>query len=482
MSNLKVQRTNQTSLAEEPKHLNELSLGRPKPTPNQLVIELLVDSAIDSANPVSSLILLQHDQRFRYAGGQRMILASLARVERAAFQELELTDRFSERLTGCISHLGELFKNFIDSSHGNKRGAKKTTALQKLGPSALTDELCTTWAYLMTDQLTYLSLQRELGLEQLSMGLHACAVLQHLMDWWSRPDAPELPERAGHAVVQTMEQLLCSPAIADLLARDRSLDGATLLEGLIHLAASLGDPVILEQLIDLLPGTFAVCQELCPEEFCRDDLDDLDEQSESPDYYQEHTSMSADDHGTDNKGEEIDADSPEAASLEAELRETTLQDAVIDAWERVFRLNLLAFNLVPERSHRVDILTEILRSCPSEADVWAPILDALIAASHKSYKEFLPVLLTRAMADPLGGLIVLQIADFTPRTKNTEAVDPFPALVVALRRLPRQQRNDLLKDCKDLLWDQTDLFSKPAVTKQALKRLHTELKKPPRLK
>jgi hypothetical protein len=78
----------------------------------------------------------------------------------------------------------------------------------------------------------------------------------------------------------------------------------------------------------------------------------------------------------------------------------------------------------------------------------------------------------------LGGAIVLQIADFSSRTGNDEATDPCAALVAALRQLPREERNALLKQCKELLSEEPELFADPAVTKQALQRLHAELKKP----
>jgi hypothetical protein len=316
----------------------------------------------------------------------------------------------------------------------------------------------------MTDELTYLADQETLSPDQISLGLHACAILQSLVDWWSRPDAPELPQRA------TLEQLLGSPAIVDLVETDRSLDGAALLEQLIYLSGSLGDPVILEEVADLLPSTFAVCQELCPELFSRPEEDDLSDDSENP--YDSSVDSFA------SSAEKIDADSPEAKFIESDLAQADLENALIDAWERVFKLNLLAFESMPERAHRADTLIDILRSCPSDSEVWCLLLDALITTSHQSLKELLPELLSRAQDDPLGGAIVLQIADFSSRTGNDEATDPCAALVAALRQLPREERNALLKQCKELLSEEPELFADPAVTKQALQRLHAELKKP----
>ncbi len=425
-----------------------------RPTPNETVIQLLVEKSLGEPNPVESLLKLQHDRRFEYVVGKRLILTSLVQAERAAFQELESTDKLPKSLLACISHLGELIK------------------------APLTDELCITWALLMTDELNYLSRQEVLSPDHQDIGLHACAILERLMDWWSGPDASEIPQRAVQAIVQAMEQLVCSPAIADLVRTERSLDGAVFLAGVIHLAASLGDPVVVEQIIELLPSTFAVCQELCPAEFCREGTDSLPEEHDDPTYAESDTSALLDDPDVGDKGKIIDPNSPEAALIERELAEANHQDAVINAWEDAYLLNLLVVNLLSEGAHRAHILVDILRSCPCKAKVWTPTLDALIGTSHETFQKLLPELLTRSMAEPLGGVTVLQIADFKQRTRNADAVDPFPALVAALKQLPRAERNDLLKDCKDLLLDHTDLFSKPAVTKQALKRLHAELKKP----
>jgi hypothetical protein len=425
-----------------------------RPTPNATVIQLLVEKSLGEQDPVESLRSLQHDQRFQYGVGQRLILTSLVKAERRAFQELESTDKLPQSLLACISHLGELIK------------------------VPLTDELCMTWALLMADELNYLSRQEVLSPDHQDIGLHACAILERLMDWWSRPDASEIPHSAVQAIVQAMEQLVCSPAIADLVRTERSLDGAVFLAGVIHLAASLGDPVVVEHIIDLLPSMFAVCQELCPAEFCREVTDSLPEEHDHPTYAESDTSALIDEPDVGDKGKIIDADSTEAALLERELAEANQQDAVINAWEDAYLLNLLVVNLLSEGAHRAHILVDILRSCPCNAKVWTPTLDALIGISHEIFQKLLPELLTRSMAEPLGGVTVLQIADFKQRTRNEDAEDPFPALVAALKQLPRAGRNRLLKDCKDLLLDQTDLFSEPEVTKRALKMLHAELKKP----
>lgn len=425
-----------------------------RPTSNETVIQLLVEQSLGDQNPVKSLLKLQHDRRFEYVAGKRLILTSLVQAERRAFQELESTDRCPKSLLACISHSGELIK------------------------APLTDELCMEWALLMADELNYLSRQEVLSPYHQDIGLHACAILERLMDWWSRPDASEIPQSAAQAIVRAMEQLVCSPAIADLVRTERSLDGAVFLAGVIHLAASLGDPVVVEQIIELLPSIFAVCQELCPAEFRREVTDSLPEEHDHPTYAESDTSALLDEPDVGDKGKIIDADSMEAALLERESAEANQQDAVINAWEDAYLLNLLVVNLLSEGAHRAHILVDILRSCPCNAKVWTPTLDALIGTSHDTFQQLLPELLTRSMAEPLGGVTVLQIADFKRRTGNADAEDPFPALVAALRQLPGAERKDLLKDCKDLLLNQTDLFSKPEVTRQALKRLHVELKKP----
>lgn len=447
-----------------------------KPISNSLIVDVLVDSALHSCNPVEALMDLQQDQRFRYGAGQRMILSTLLEAERKGFRSLEAGEPFSDTLASCISHRGELFDNVLNSEEFEESPKVEQAESLLFKHNYLTDDICSAWTHLMTDEVRYLATQESWDPDQRTMVCHACEVLVSLSAWWCREEAPKVAKHAGHAVVEAMERVIKSEALRDLLKTDRSLEGALVLREVFNLAGQLGDPVLSEELIELLPDIFQICQELCPEDFSKDfdeDEDTVDQDFDESEQLSEYKDMDSEE-----EAEEVEADSAEAQMLQLQIDEAELEDETITAWEDLLQLTLLAFGGLSEQGHRAEILLEVLHNTPSDSPIWMQTLDTLIAASDEAFLDFLPELIDRALTEDMGEMIILSVADFSERTQHPTAQDPMPVLSVALRQLPKDLRRALLRDAKELLDDCPELFPDPEVTLAALKRLHAELKKP----
>jgi hypothetical protein len=455
--------------------LNDSLAVPQKPVSNSLVVDVLVDSALHGCDPVEALKNLQQDQRFRYGAGQRMILSALLEAERKSFRSLEAGEPFSDTLASCIRHRGELIDGVLDSQ---EVADEPQTDVPLFKHNYITDDICSSWTHLMTDELRYLANQESWDPDQRAMACHACEVLISLSAWWCREEAPKSAKHAGHAVVEAMECVVKSEALREVLKTDRSLEAAVVLRQVFYLSGQLGDPVLSEELIELLPDIFQICQELCPEDFSRDVDEDVDEDLADEEYFQSEQVSEYEDIEDDEQAEVLEVDSVEAQMLELQIEEAELQDETITAWEDLFQLTLFAFGALPEQEHRAEILLDVLHKSRSDSAIWMETLDTLIAASDEAFLDFLPELIDRALSDDMGEMIILSVADFSERTQHPTAQDPLPVLSVALRQLPKDIRRALLRDAKELLQENPELFPDPETTFAALKRLYTELKKP----
>jgi hypothetical protein len=459
---------------------SEATMTSARPVCTKLVVKLLAESALQKEDPVSELRALQRDRRFQYPAGQQSIFSAVLKAGREGLAQLDETGKFSELFLGLIRHNGELFQKFIVSQ--DVRGGSSSAAGRVGLHNDLSNDLCASWMNLAVDELTLFSRLPRQDRDHLEMAQHACEILMSLEGVWSQANLDQTMVQPAEAAKEAIKELLSSPAISEIFVHDRSLEGASLLRSAIRLAGTFRDAVLLEELVDLLPDSFAVLKEICPEEFSRCLEDDY--QVSDEDSFDEYKSSPAPDINgsmTPKRATIIDDGSPEeVAELEAQISEANLHDAIIETWVQIFSLSLNASTSLMEQSHRAPLLVEILRDCPSKSPLWIETLDTLIVASEQGYRDFLPELVERACKDTLGGLIVLYIAAFNDRTHHPGTPDPLIPLVYKLSRVPNGQRKALLREIKELNNEGFAELIDAKTAKLALSRLHAELKKVPK--
>lgn len=79
------------------------------PLERTLILDLLIENALASRNPVEELHSLQGDSRFSYRSGQRDFCDTLWKVEQRHFDKLVSSSQYSKELIGALAHRGELF-------------------------------------------------------------------------------------------------------------------------------------------------------------------------------------------------------------------------------------------------------------------------------------------------------------------------------------------------------------------------------------
>ncbi len=79
------------------------------PLDRTLILDLLIETALTSDNPVEELHAIQADSRFDYKGAQRDFCDTLWNIEQRHFDKLVSSSQYSAELVGAIRHRGEIF-------------------------------------------------------------------------------------------------------------------------------------------------------------------------------------------------------------------------------------------------------------------------------------------------------------------------------------------------------------------------------------
>jgi hypothetical protein len=441
-----------------------------------------VADALLDPNPVRSLLAVQGKNWFGYHQAQQRLVDDLWKVERDEFDYLMLHGVFTDRLQGCISHHGEIFKRFIAPSPvaGSKQGELRGEPLEQ--PRNLIQHQRIAWAGLMTEELQYLADQKEWTDDQLAMAHHACAVLNLLTGAQGSLGDNAIPMHLVGPLVHAMSGIVRGSPLVRLINKDCSSHEALAVQEIITLAISFDDVVISEEVVRLVPIIFETCQARFPEEFSMqspegvlhlEEWEDavLDDEGQKDDDLDVSCEMSAESRESAEYEELSDAELIADPSWRFSQLSSAEDDIVMSEFVVSLGLCLRELRRLPTSNAHVASIRYVLDGSPMNMPLWQELVDTLIAISPRSFEQFLPQLLRRCLDDDCGGLCVLGIADYAFRKKIDPEDGPLPSLVYAMQALGDKERQSLLTQAAEFLEAGPELFRNVQDTEEGLKVL-----------
>ena len=449
------------------------------------IIPGLVADALERNGPIGELITLQQRRCFAYPKAQQWLMDDLWGKEREEFDLLKRTGECSERLDRCMGHRGELFGKFAQPSDPTDI-ARDVVPNQRIA-----------WADLMTEELEYLGAQAQWLDYHRAMAVHACGVMNRLLEGWTLPANGSIPPHLLPRLLDATRSILQGAPFKRLIGQDFSLEEAVVLSEVVTLAASLDDLELSEEVASLLPTVFTLCEKHLPEEFCKklsndidfddgcydDEFDDdqfgddeFDDTFEGDDRQADSDSTESDD---DTDGplvepryeildeEEVVNDPTFIYSQYSEAEEESLREVLVPS----LGLCLRELRRVPAREDRIEYLQETLTSFPMGMVLWQEVADTLISVSPHSFTDFLPLFLDKCIDDECGGLRILGVADYSFRKQLDPCDGPLPALVVWLKAMGVSDRQALLESAADFLDQAPELFSDSSAAEDGFRML-----------
>lgn len=425
------------------------------------IISGLVADALDNECALEELIKLQRTNWFAYPRAQQWLMDEVWSQERKEFDQLLQTCECSDRLRGCMNHRGELFDKYAQPRHS-----------EGLGSDVVLNQRIA-WADLMTEELEYLGRQAQWHDHHRMMATHACGVMSKLLEAWTLPANGEVPPHVLPRLLDAMRAIAQGAPLKRLLSQEFSHEETVVLSGFVMLAAALDDIELTEEVADLLPTIFELCQTHLPEDFCKVQLDDVDFDDEFDDDDIDDSDMS--DQRTDFLSEEFAEDMNESLISEGyeildeeevlsdpaalysqylEAERESLKEVLVPS----LGLCLREVRRAPVREARIEYLQNIILSSPIGMVLWQEVVDTLIFISPSGFNDVLPLLLQRCVNDIGGGDCILGIADYSFRKDLEWNGGPLPALAKELKAMKDSDRRGLLQSASEFLDEGPDLF------------------------
>lgn len=392
------------------------------PLDRVLILDLLIENALASRNPVEELHSLQADSRFSYRSAQRDFCDTLWRVEQRHFDKLVSSSQYSKELIGALEHRGELFI--------------------QLNINHIPSPSINAWLQLASEELGYVNRLPEWSDPDVLLCLHALSIIEELV-----VNAPT--EWSIYPSIQTtfLQKL---EGMSSRFFRDEDLsvlpgetDRMALLSWLILVQESRVDSLNTEA-IKLIPQLFEIWKardqrdEELEEESFDSEVECEQEGEESPDFFLEEL-----DDWRETDQEQL---SDEHSAMDSTNGEFEWQEGFdlseIQQWESALTL---ALQIAQSRIDLDDEFLQVLHTADIGSDLWQSAFDGLLVSSYAESLSVVESLFDTAHEMPGAMRHITSILDAPERIPHEFYYNPPDLLRNALLKEKPRMRTKVIR-------------------------------------
>lgn len=392
------------------------------PLDRTLILDLLIEKALASPNPVEELHSLQADSRFSYRSAQRDFCDTLWRVEQRHFDRLVSSSQYSKELIGALAHRGELFI--------------------QLNINHIPSPSINAWLQLACEELNYVNRLPEWGDPEMLICSHALSLIEELLV--NAPTEWSIYPRIQTTILRELEGL--SERFFwgdDLSVMPGEIERAALLSWLTLVKDSYDDSLSREA-VNLLPHLF----EIWKEKDQRDEAEEgesLDAETECEQEGEEDSVFLLEEL---NDWREDDQEQLSDGQFATESPSEDLE------WQERFDLSAIqqledALTLVLQIAQsRIDLDNEflqVLHTADIGSDLWQSAFDGLLVSSYAESLSIVEWLFDTAQEMPSAIRHITSILDAPERIPHEFSYNPPDLLRNALLEEKPRVRKKIIR-------------------------------------